>query len=58
MGSSIAALAVLLKEDNIPNRLVTEDDANDIKIKARMGISQYPELEKYKALLKVLSYSD
>ena len=52
LGSIALSLAVLLKEHNDPDLLGTEDDANDLKIKARMGISQYPELEKYKSIIE------
>tara|TARA_B100000900_G_C20552870_1_gene705510 strand:- start:397 stop:1056 length:660 start_codon:yes stop_codon:yes gene_type:complete len=52
LGSIALSLAVLLKEHNDPDLLGTEDDANFLKAKERMGISQYPELEKYKSLFE------
>ncbi len=52
LGSIALSLAVLLKEHNETDLLGTEDDANYLKIKERMGISQYPELEKYKGIIE------
>ena len=53
LGSIALSLAVLLKEHNETDT-GTEDDINYLKNKERLGISQYPELENIKALLKAL----
>ena len=43
---------MLLKEHNETDLLGTEDDVNYLKNKERLGISQYPELEKYKSIIE------
>ncbi len=52
LGSIALSLAVLLKEHNEPDITGTEEDIKRIRAKEKMGISQYPELEKYKSLIE------
>ena len=52
LGSIALSLAVLLKEHNETDLLGTDDDINYLKIKEKLGISQYPELEKYKGIIE------